>query len=108
MQTRISRADAPPVEMLPGLIRRTLAWGERAMICEFSAAEGVIIPAHSHPHEQAGYVLSGQVEFTVEGEAFIANPGDSYALPGGVEHAARFLAPTVLIEVFSPVREAYV
>jgi quercetin dioxygenase-like cupin family protein len=93
--------------MLPGLIRRTLAWGEKAMICEFTAEEGVIIPMHSHHHEQVGYVLSGRVEFTVEDEIFIANAGDSYALPGHTSHAAHFLAPTTLIEVFSPVREAY-
>lgn len=107
MQTRISRDEATPVEMLPGLIRRTLAWGEKAMICEFMAEEGVVIPEHSHPHEQVGYVLSGRVEFSVGGETFVANTGDSYALPGHTPHAAHFLAPTTLIEVFSPVREAY-
>ncbi len=107
MQTRISRNDATPVEMLPGLIRRTLAWGANAMICEFTAEEGVFIPMHSHHHEQVGYVLDGRVEFTVRKEIFVANSGDSYALPGGVEHSARFLAPSVLIEVFSPVREEY-
>lgn len=107
MQTRISRNAATPVEMLPGLIRRTLAWGEKAMICEFTAEEGVVIPMHNHPHEQVGYVLSGRVEFTVRDETFIANTGDSYALPGHTPHAAHFLTPTTLIEVFSPVREEY-
>jgi len=107
MQTRISRNDATPVEMLPGLIRRTLAWGDNAMICEFTAEEGVFIPMHSHHHEQVGYILQGQVEFVSAGETFFANAGDSYALPGGVEHSALFLAPSVLIEVFSPVREEY-
>ena len=107
MQTRISRADAQPVEMLPGLIRRTLAWGEKALMCEFTAEEGVIIPMHSHPHEQVGYVISGRVEFTVEDESYVARAGDSYAIPGHVEHAAHFLEPTVLVEVFSPVREEY-
>jgi len=107
MQTRISRTDATPVEMLPGLIRRTLAWGENAMICEFTAEEDVIIPMHSHHHEQVGYVLEGRVQFTVREETFVANSGDSYALPGHTPHSAHFLAPTVLIEVFSPVREEY-
>ena len=41
MQTRISRNDATPVEMLPGLVRRTLAWGEKMMLCEFTADAGV-------------------------------------------------------------------
>lgn len=107
MRTRIAHADATPVEMLPGLIRRTLAWGEKAMICEITAEEGVVIPLHSHPHEQVGYVISGQVELVSAGETFIARAGDSYAIPGHVEHSARFLAPSQLIEVFSPVREEY-
>jgi len=107
MQTRISRHDVIPVEMIPGLLRRTLAWGEKAMLCEFEAEPGVFIPMHSHRHEQVGYVLVGEVEFVSAGETFVAKAGDSYAIPGGVEHSARFLAPTTLIEVFSPVREEF-
>ncbi len=108
MQTRSSRDKVTPVEMLPGLYRRTLAWGEKAMLCEFTAEAGVQVPLHSHPHEQVGMVQSGRVEFTVAGERWIAGPGDAYAIPGGVEHAARFLEPTVLLELFSPPREEYI
>lgn len=107
MQTRISRNEATPVEMLPGLVRRTLAWGEKMMLCEFTAEAGVVVPTHSHPHEQVGIVQSGRVQFTVAGEAWIAGAGDSYAIPGGVGHAAKFLEPTILLELFSPPREAF-
>jgi quercetin dioxygenase-like cupin family protein len=107
MQSRISRENVTPVEVLPGLYRRTLAWGERMMMCEFTADAGVVVPMHSHPHEQVGFVQSGRVEFTVAGESWVAQPGDSYAIPGHVEHAARFLEPTVLLELFSPPREDY-
>ncbi len=107
MQTRIARDEVQPTEMMPGLVRRTLAWGEKVMMCEFTADAGVEVPLHTHPHEQVGFVQSGRVAFTVAGKTWIATPGDSYAIPGGVEHAARFLEPTVLIEVFSPPREEY-
>ncbi len=107
MQLRTSRDQVHPVEMLPGLVRRTLVWGEKMMLCEFTAEAGVEIPLHSHPHEQVGFVQSGQVEFTVAGEIWIANPGDAYAIPGGVEHAAKFLERTILLELFSPPREEY-
>lgn len=96
-----------PVEMLPGLIRRTLAEGERVMMCEFTAEAGVFIPLHNHPHEQVGYIIAGRVEFEVEGEIFIAESGHSYAIPGDVPHSARFLTPTKLLETFSPPREEY-
>lgn len=93
--------------MMPGLVRRTLAWGEKMMMCEFTADAGVEIPLHSHPHEQVGFVQSGRVQFDVAGETWIAEAGDSYAIPGDIEHAAKFLEDSVLLELFSPPREAY-
>jgi quercetin dioxygenase-like cupin family protein len=44
--------EAVPVEMLPGLTRRTLADGPELMLCEFTFESGVQIPTHTHPHEQ--------------------------------------------------------
>ncbi|NUQ36900.1 MAG: cupin domain-containing protein [Caldilineales bacterium] len=107
MVRRVANTDVTPVEMIPGLFRRTLAEGARAMLCEFTAAEGVFIPLHSHPHEQVGYVIEGRVAFVCGDETFIAEPGYSYAIPGGAPHSARFLAPTKLVEIFSPPREEY-
>lgn len=104
---RIPNNDVTPVEMIPGLFRRTLAEGERAMLCEFTAAADVFIPLHSHPHEQVGYVIEGGVEFVCGDETFIAEPGCAYAIPGHVQHSARFLAPSKLVEVFCPPREEY-
>jgi quercetin dioxygenase-like cupin family protein len=34
-------------------------------------------------------------------------PGDSWCVPGGVEHGVDVLEDSVAIEVFSPVREDY-
>ena len=95
------------VEMLPGVVRRTLAWGERMMMCEFTVDAGVVIPMHSHMHEQVGLVQSGRVQFTVAGDVWIAEAGDSYAIPGNIEHEAKFLEDSVLLELFSPPREAF-
>ena len=93
--------------MMPGVVRRTLAWGEKMMLCEFTVDAGVIIPMHSHPHEQLGMVQSGRVQFTVAGDVWIAAAGDSYAIPGNIEHEAKFLEPTRLLELFSPPRKAF-
>jgi len=57
-------ADAAGAQMAPGLIRRTLVSGERLMICRFDLDQGVEIPSHSHPHDQAGYVVSGRIRVT--------------------------------------------
>jgi len=100
-------AEVESVKMMPGLDRRTLGCDERAMIAEFRARAGVEIPQHSHPHEQVGYVVSGEVELTIGGETACCGPGDSYAIPGDVPHSARFLSECVVIDCFSPPREDY-
>ena len=69
--------------------------------------EGAELPKHSHPHEQTGILISGRLRFNVDGEIFDADPGDSWCLPGGIEHSAEALEDSAIIEVFSPVREDF-
>lgn len=100
-------ADAARVQMAPGLIRRTLIRGEKLMICRFDLDQGVEIPVHSHPHDQAGYVVSGLIRVTVDGEVLELGPGDSYCAPAGVPHSAQALEKTVVVDTFSPPRDDY-
>jgi quercetin dioxygenase-like cupin family protein len=100
-------AEATPVEMLPGLVRRTLAEGESMLVCEFTFAAGVQVPNHTHPHEQVGYVVSGRVRMTIDGESTELGPGDSYRAPSNVPHGALTLEPSVVVDTFSPPREDY-
>jgi quercetin dioxygenase-like cupin family protein len=92
---------------LEGIYHKTLTYGERTSLSEFSLSKGSIIPIHSHPHEQTGYAISGRMFFTIGGERFEAEPGDSWNIPGNVEHSVEVLEDTVVIEVFSPARENY-
>ena len=57
-------SEARPVEMAPGLTRRTLGVGEKVLMAEFRVLAGTVVHVHSHPYEQAGYVVSGQMAFT--------------------------------------------
>ncbi|HEY63709.1 MAG TPA: cupin domain-containing protein [Caldilineae bacterium] len=100
-------AEVEPVEVAPGMWRRTLGTGERGMLIEVRAEPGVQLEAHSHPAEQIGYVVSGEVELTIDGTPYRFSQGDSYAIPGNVPHSARFLTSCVLAEYFTPVREEY-
>lgn len=43
----------------------------------------------------------------IGGNEYLAKPGDSWAIPGNVQHSVKVLKPTVAIEVFVPVREDY-
>lgn len=95
--------------MMPadGVRLKTLVHGEKTHLCEFRINKGSMIPEHSHPHEQTGYLVSGRIKFIVEDEEFEAGPGDSWCLPGNIVHAAETLEDSVIVEVFSPVRDDY-
>jgi quercetin dioxygenase-like cupin family protein len=99
--------EAKPIHVLPGLIRKTLAQSTSMMICEFAFEADVEIPIHSHPHEQVGYLVYGQVEMTIDGKKFLLNKGDSYCAPSNVPHGAHTLQPSIIIDTFSPPREDY-
>lgn len=104
----IAKDDIPTVEMLPGVRRRTLAAGERAMICEISLDPGAMVPTHSHPHEQVGTVLKGAIRMVIGGEERICRAGDAYVVPPDVEHLGQALDEgAVVLDVFSPPREEY-
>jgi len=94
-------------ELVKGVHLKTLVYGERTLFTEVHFEKGAVIPPHSHPHEQTGYMVAGQLEFIVNGEHIQAKPGDSWNIAGNVEHGATALEESVVIEVFSPVREDY-
>ncbi len=94
-------------ELLEGVKMRTLVHGDRTLLAEFKLDKGASIPTHRHPYEQTGYLVAGSLRFVVEGTTTVARPGDSWNLAEDVEHSADVLEDSVVVEVFSPVREDY-
>ena len=93
--------------MLPGVALRTF-WGERMLVALVDLQAGAVIPPHSHPHEQIGMMLRGEMHLTIAGETRLLKPGALYVIPGGVEHSATVGdAAAQCVEAFSPVREEY-
>jgi quercetin dioxygenase-like cupin family protein len=92
---------------LPGISMKTLCFGARTLLTEFRLQAGSTLPAHSHPHEQTGYLVSGLMALTIGDETREVAPGDSWCIPGDVRHGAEALKSSVAVEVFSPVREDY-
>ncbi|MFC2082302.1 cupin domain-containing protein [Bacteroidota bacterium] len=92
---------------LEGVNFKTLVHGSNTSLHEFKLDKGSTIPMHSHPHEQTGYLVSGKMNFTIGDETILAQTGDSWNIPGNVEHGVEVLEDCVVIEVFSPVREDY-
>ena len=99
--------DGQSRQLLEGVEMTTLVHGDKTLMGRFKIAKGCAIPTHSHPHEQTGFMVEGRLRFNVDGDITDAEPGDSWCLPGNVEHSAEALEDSVVIEVFSPVREDY-
>src|SRR5579859_6168675 len=98
-------SEGQSVVMSPGASRKTLGWGEHTLLSEVVMSRGGLVPLHSHPHEQIGYVTRGLLEFTIGDQVVVLRAGDGYAIPGNVVHAVRALEDSTAIDVFSPVRE---
>jgi quercetin dioxygenase-like cupin family protein len=96
-----------PKVLAPGVTAK-IASGEKMMFSLVTLAPHAVVPTHSHPHEQMGMMVSGTMEFTIEGEARVLSGSEMYLVPGGVPHAAK-AGPggAVALDAFSPPREEY-
>jgi quercetin dioxygenase-like cupin family protein len=104
-------ANAPAEKSITtpdGAERRVLSYGGGLMLVQFTFKAGVASFEHSHPHEQVGYVVSGEIDVYLHGcapQRFTA--GGSYYVPSNVKHYIKTHAPSVLVDAFTPVREDF-
>ena len=101
------RDATTPVEMFDGVTRRTLNEGDRTMLCEIELKKGSVVPLHTHPHEQIGYLSRGRIRFRIGDEVRELREGDSWCVPGDVPHMVETLEDSIAIDIFSPPREEY-
>lgn len=94
-------------DALPGIRQKTLVFGERTLMTEFILAHGSVLPAHSHPYEQTGYLVKGHIRLRIGDAWHDTRAGDSWCIPMNVVHGAETFEDAVAVEVFSPVREDY-
>jgi quercetin dioxygenase-like cupin family protein len=104
----VALKEARPFSPEPGLARQVLAFNDQLMLVRHKMEKGWIGARHSHPHEQLVYVIRGHLRFTGGNTDFDAHTGDSFVVPGGVEHQARALEESEVLDVFTPLREDYV
>lgn len=102
-----TKSDRGYINVVDGVKRKTLVHGKNTLMTEFLLERGKNLPNHSHPQEQIGYLVSGRITLVITGEEYEVNPGDSWVIPGNVEHSAKIIEDSVAAEVFSPVREDY-
>jgi quercetin dioxygenase-like cupin family protein len=103
----LTRDDCSQHTIFPGVNIFTAA-GERMMLSLVQMEPGARVEEHSHPHEQMGLLLEGELTFTIGGETRVVRPGDMWRIPGGVpHHAVAGPAGARALDVFHPVRDDY-
>jgi quercetin dioxygenase-like cupin family protein len=103
----VKAAETAQSKPEPGLTRLVGAYSEKLFLAEHRMEKDWVGAAHSHPHEQIVYVISGHLKVTCAGETFDVHAGDSFLVRGGVQHQASALEPTHVIDVFTPCRNDY-
>ncbi len=94
-------------EIMPGVELKVLCMDANTLMAEYRMKKGNNLPLHDHPHEQTGFLVSGEIRLIIGDDVFDARPGDAWSIPGGVVHGAEVLEDSTAIEVFSPVREDF-
>ena len=65
------------------------------------------MPMHHHPHEQITVILDGELEMEIGGVNILMTPGMVHVIPAHTPHSAVVKKDSIVIDVFSPVREEY-
>ena len=104
----VPHANGKQLEPESGLKRRILAYNDKLFVAEHEMVKGWVGKVHSHPHDQAVYVVKGHLQVISQGTTFEIRTGDTFVVRGGVEHGASALDDSVVVDVFTPCREDYI
>jgi quercetin dioxygenase-like cupin family protein len=107
MKTHIKSADVPVESMAPGLSRQIMGYQSDVMLVKVFFEKGTVAAPHDHPHQQVGYIMSGQFEVTIDEKKEILEAGDAFIAPSGVRHGVICLEQGTIIDTFSPMRDDF-
>lgn len=99
--------DAATTIPEPQLQRQVLAYTSHLMLVRHQMEKGWRGLLHSHPHEQLVYVIKGRLGFQAGSSTVEITAGDSFVVPGGMDHQAWALEESEVLDVFHPCREDY-
>jgi quercetin dioxygenase-like cupin family protein len=91
-------------EVVNERIWRKVITGDKAMVAQVFIAKGAVVPEHHHESEQITYILTGALEFEIEGRQIVVSAGQVLRIPSNVPHRAVALEDTLDLDIFSPIR----
>ena len=95
-------------DALNPLAGRKALHGKMITLARFRFDKGNKVAMHHHANDQITTVASGSVRMTCGEEEFVLKAGDMVVVPPDVPHGNEALEDTVIIEIFSPVRQDWI
>jgi quercetin dioxygenase-like cupin family protein len=95
-------------EKMSDLVTRQMFHSESMTISRLELKTGAVVPRHNHVNEQISMIVSGVLEFDIDGAKVIVRSGEMLEIPSQVPHSVVAMEDSVAIDIFAPVREDWV
>jgi quercetin dioxygenase-like cupin family protein len=102
---KLHRWSEIPVEQMNPLMTRQVVHSDQMTIARLNLKKGAVVPRHNHVNEQVANVESGRLRFVFDDSETLAEAGDSVQIPSDVPHMVEVLEDSIVVDIFSPVRE---
>jgi quercetin dioxygenase-like cupin family protein len=86
-------------------VRRAFDSQREAIQVRVDFAPGASFPKHSHPGVEIAYVLSGTIEYEMDGKTVRLQAGESLYIPAGAVHSAKNIGNGIISELATYVVE---
>jgi quercetin dioxygenase-like cupin family protein len=103
----VKNIKSMPEEKLTDEMSRRMIVGSNQMLTVWRMKKGAHSAKHQHPEEQIFWILSGSIEFEIDGKRRTCGAGDVGIIPGNIPHEAWVLEDVEMANLFSPVRDDY-
>ncbi len=97
--------ESAPIEWMSEKVGRQLVHTETMTFARVTLRQGAVVPMHEHENEQIATVVEGRVLFRLDNEERQVEAGQTVPLAANVPHEVEALVDSVVLDVFSPVRE---
>ena len=87
-------------------VRGRVFEGERITVALVELEPNVTVPSHQHHQEQMGFVIRGEVTFTIGDETRTFGPGGTWRIPSNIPHGVS-VGPdgASVADIFNPIRD---
>jgi quercetin dioxygenase-like cupin family protein len=106
MAKKFKISGPKPLKMARGIEGMPIGL-EKLMVNLVRLDKNAVVPEHAHKEEQATFIFSGELAFTLQGKKFRLQPGDGILIPANAKHGAKAVKKTLAYDCFCPPRYDY-